>query len=421
MVRRPISRARRGWGHRQDAGDLTPRAAAGSFLGAGNGGQLSNSLDGRLYTNTGTTVRELDPVSGSTGPALYSTDNDIWDFTSGFAWDFGDAPATYGEAIHAIGVNISASPFLGQLPPDNDYFTLNADAGFVAGGGDDVSGVDDEDALITLTPIENGSTDYSVMTQCSAGARVSAWLDIDGDGQFSSAERNSNHPLTCAADIVELRWNSLSGLGASGGTRYLRIRTASALSMIQQPYGFAPDGEVEDYPVTVSSPQAGSCPAGQVSTQYSSTDLPLSIGPGRRTVTRSVITVPDAVTVLDVNVLDVEGTHTWMSDLRFELVHESQGARLFDRECGSTDDFSFSFDDEASGTPPCPPIDGGSYPPSQSLSRFDGMDATGTWTLQITDFYNGDGGQLDNWVLEICSAPVFYRESGRTAEQVGEN
>jgi len=78
-------------------------------------------------------------------------------------------------------------------------------------------------------------------------------------------------------------------------------------------------------------------------------------------------------------------------------------------QCGNTDDFNISFDDEAaSATLPCPYNDGNTYQPSGNLSDFDGENAAGIWTLTVSDSYNQDGGAIEGWDLEIClSAPAM--------------
>ena len=62
-------------------------------------------------------------------------------------------------------------------------------------------------------------------------------------------------------------------------------------------------------------------------------------------------------------------------------------------------------DDDAStpiedGSPPFT----GTFSPEGSLANFNGMQATGDWTLRILDEYNEDGGTLLDWSLQICSA-----------------
>ncbi|RLF26913.1 MAG: hypothetical protein DRN14_06095 [Thermoplasmata archaeon] len=77
---------------------------------------------------------------------------------------------------------------------------------------------------------------------------------------------------------------------------------------------------------------------------------------------------------------------------------------MIDNSCSSTDNFSLSLDDEASSESwPCPPTDGGTYQPSNSLTSFDGQDPNGIWTLTVNDIYNQDGGSLAGWGVEVCN------------------
>ena len=44
----------------------------------------------------------------------------------------------------------------------------------------------------------------------------------------------------------------------------------------------------------------------------------------------------------------------------------------------------------------------GSFQPVGNLSDFDGLQTMGDWTLVITDNFNGDGGTLNSWDLQLC-------------------
>ncbi len=135
-----------------------------------------------------------------------------------------------------------------------------------------------------------------------------------------------------------------------------------------------------------------------------SNDVPKPIGPNGGTNTLSELFVTGQGSVEDVNVVNLAGTHTWISDLSFYL--ESPAGteiQLRGQTCGSEDNFDINYDDEAApGAPPCPPTDGNSYQPVEPLSTFDGQEVNGTWTLRILDNANGDGGQLQTWGLELC-------------------
>ena len=116
------------------------------------------------------------------------------------------------------------------------------------------------------------------------------------------------------------------------------------------------------------------------------------------------VTVPDPGIVADVNVLNLKGTHSYFSDLTFELTSpEGTIVTLMEPTCGDTDNFDLNLDDEAApGLWPCPPVDGGTYKPTEPLYTFDGENRQGDWTLTIRDSILPDFGMLEDWDLEIC-------------------
>ncbi len=139
---------------------------------------------------------------------------------------------------------------------------------------------------------------------------------------------------------------------------------------------------------------------------FFSLDVPLTIiSQGTPTIT-STMEVNMPGTIEDVNVVNLQGTHTWVGDLSFTLTSPSgTTVILVDAICDDMDDFDVSFDDEADGPPPCPYNDGGTYTPLMPLSAFDGEPASGTWTLTVIDNADEDGGILENWGLGICVIP----------------
>ena len=142
---------------------------------------------------------------------------------------------------------------------------------------------------------------------------------------------------------------------------------------------------------------------------FLSTDVPLPIPEGGGTTGPSTSTLTidaaDAVTITDVNVVNLVGTHTSMGDLDFNIDSpDGTSVRLLDQSCGSDENFDINFDDQAApGSPPCPPTDGGTYQPVEQLAAFNDENSGGTWTLTINDNFDTDSGQLDSWGLEICS------------------
>ncbi|MBP7273687.1 MAG: proprotein convertase P-domain-containing protein, partial [Saprospiraceae bacterium] len=130
-------------------------------------------------------------------------------------------------------------------------------------------------------------------------------------------------------------------------------------------------------------------------------------GSGMPTIT-STITVPTGSTISDINVLGLNITHTYISDIRATLTGPSgTSVQLVSGVCTSDDNMNISFDSQAAaGAIPCPPTGGGTYQPSASLNAFNGQSAVGTWTLTIQDLFDVDGGSLNSWSLQVCTATV---------------
>jgi subtilisin-like proprotein convertase family protein len=138
---------------------------------------------------------------------------------------------------------------------------------------------------------------------------------------------------------------------------------------------------------------------------FNSTDVPKTIPTTAATIT-SNLTVVGSANIIDVNVSSLQGTHSYISDLTFRLTSPAGTTRtLFGSVCGSQDNFNIQLDDEAaSASLPCPPTNGLSYRPTQTLSGFDGQNAAGTWILTVVDGFSDDGGALTGWGLSFCTA-----------------
>ncbi|HMY84712.1 MAG: T9SS type A sorting domain-containing protein [Saprospiraceae bacterium] len=155
---------------------------------------------------------------------------------------------------------------------------------------------------------------------------------------------------------------------------------------------------VNTVPITIGNP---------VNTCYTYTNnstLTIPLTPS--TVTSSIIISNRAADeiVKDINITNLNVTHSNLRDLRFKL-KSSNGASniLMDSKCSGYANINIGFDDEAvSGTLPCPPTNGGAYKPQEFLNVHDGMPANGQWDLEIDDWYSGNGGSLNSWSVQIC-------------------
>jgi subtilisin-like proprotein convertase family protein len=127
-------------------------------------------------------------------------------------------------------------------------------------------------------------------------------------------------------------------------------------------------------------------------------------GTGTPTIT-STINIPSGGAVADVNIPNVKGRHTFISDIDLLLEGPSgDEIKLIGSFFCPTSDFNVGFDSESSQNLGCPPTGGAVVKPAQSLNAFVGQEAAGDWTLKVKVTDNvGEGGSLDDWTLEICS------------------
>jgi subtilisin-like proprotein convertase family protein len=139
---------------------------------------------------------------------------------------------------------------------------------------------------------------------------------------------------------------------------------------------------------------------------YESKDVPLDIkDPG---TTASALDIPDAYTIADVNVA-LSIVHPYLEDLSAKLVApDGTSVALFTNIGNGGSDFKDTVLNDEAGIPIA---DGevpfmGIFQPEGSLSDFDGLNAKGTWLLEITDDSKLDVGTLICWSLTIDYVPV---------------
>lgn len=148
-----------------------------------------------------------------------------------------------------------------------------------------------------------------------------------------------------------------------------------------------------------------------------STNVPLTISAIGTPTINSTLVIPaeDNVTIADLNVI-LNISHTWINDLTVKLISPAgTEVNLVSAPCTSNpiNNIVATFDDEGSAVV-CAnnPGIGGTVIPLQSLSAFDGQNTQGTWTLRVSDAWNQDGGALNSWSLNICSAhPLAVAEN----------
>lgn len=221
--------------------------------------------------------------------------------------DFGDAPDSYGTAgpsvnnPYADGARHGANNTGVQLGETVDYTEGNGLPNQDA-DGDDLNDLDDEDGVTLITGFEGRDDQDLVRTLrivAPAGGKLDAWIDFNENGVFDADERvefrdnkrivpgrSGEAPTTVSdfqrdgdslvlhegvnfVDIVipqgAVRFTRHIEIPGGGSTdqridsieTYARFRISSAGNL--NPTGYAEDGEVEDFRVTIGNrnPQPG--------------------------------------------------------------------------------------------------------------------------------------------------------------------
>ncbi len=142
---------------------------------------------------------------------------------------------------------------------------------------------------------------------------------------------------------------------------------------------------------------------------FKSEGPPLELPEAGLNTINSDIFIDYPLVVDDVNILNLDISHTYISDLDIVLyAPDNQGTSiLMQSPCDNHEDIFIGFDDQSGLTNyPCPPLNGDSYKPESPLSNLFVNNTDGPWTLQVNDTYNLDGGQLNSWEIELCFSGV---------------
>ena len=111
--------------------------------------------------------------------------------------------------------------------------------------------------------------------------------------------------------------------------------------------------------------------------------------------------------------LDITVTHTFIGDVKFDLISPAGTALVVERtgRCGSSmNGMDATYTDEGQTSIECVDMPGepavqGLIKPFSSFSNLNGESTLGTWTLRITDTGPGDTGTVDSWTLNYCGQP----------------
>ena len=195
-------------------------------------------------------------VDGPNEIERYSKDLafELWTEGTEVELDFGDAPdRPYPTYLASLGanhvINTKYGPWLGDAtdfpdPETDGQPTATAD-------GDDLDGNDDENGVTipTLIAGQAATITFTVSSFDGAGGSVEGYIDFDGDGSFTTTASEQVVMASYGDGVHSITVPVPST--AVIGTTYARFRITRAGTVPLGVTGQAPDGEVEDYTVTI--------------------------------------------------------------------------------------------------------------------------------------------------------------------------
>lgn len=137
---------------------------------------------------------------------------------------------------------------------------------------------------------------------------------------------------------------------------------------------------------------------------YSGVPIAIADDPNTLVTSTMAFNNPSITSIYDLDV-SLNLTHTYVQDMTISLVSPSGTAVILQEEaCGSQDDINVVYDDSGNNIVcgSVSPAISGRVKSFQVLSAFNGQNPNGNWQLIVDDPYNGDGGFINSWSLNIC-------------------
>ena len=190
-----------------------------------------------------------------------------------FPLDEGDAPESYGKAVHTIatvdgvtGAKVN-QPYLGNVSPDMDENTTldwfgddkatTADEGIDQLLPDELKGTTNE--MIKMDRTRPGNYKMSVQAHLDGAseAHIYGWVDFNQNGKFDEDERSNLATITQDGTVELTFANSKTYIDPSVNELGARVRIAKKDTEIESPTGMAFSGEVEDFKTQITHPPKG--------------------------------------------------------------------------------------------------------------------------------------------------------------------
>ena len=190
-----------------------------------------------------------------------------------FPIDEGDAPESYGKAMHTIatvdgvtGAKVN-QPYIGNVSPDMDENTVldwfgddkatTADEGIDQLLPDELKGTTNEMIKMDRTRPGNYKLSIEAHTDGASEAYIYGWIDFNQNGTFDEDERSNLATITKDGTVQLTFANSKTYIDPSVYELGVRIRIAKNAKEIESPTGMALSGEVEDFKTQITHPPKG--------------------------------------------------------------------------------------------------------------------------------------------------------------------
>ena len=215
-------------------------------------------------------------------PTGVASNGEVEDYavTINAALDWGDAPdpgyptqATTGPS-HVLNASLYMGACVDNETNGQQSATANGDDTGAAAAvtlGTCTTANDDEDSL-TAPSLTDGQTaptvTVNVVNSTGNNAYLACWVNYNANG-FETGEKSATVtvPNGATSAVVTLPDVPTTASAATGGSSFMRCRLSSDTTKVALPTGAAPDGEVEDYPVTIgASKDWGDAPDASYST-----------------------------------------------------------------------------------------------------------------------------------------------------------
>ena len=190
-----------------------------------------------------------------------------------FPIDEGDAPESYGKAMHTIatvdgvtGAKVN-QPYIGNVSPDMDENTVldwfgddkatTADEGIDQLLPDELKGTTNEMIKMDRTRPGNYKLSIEAHTDGASEAYIYGWIDFNQNGTFDEDERSDFARITNDGTVELTFAKSKTYIDPSVKELGARVRIAKKATEIESPTGMAFSGEVEDFRTQITHPPKG--------------------------------------------------------------------------------------------------------------------------------------------------------------------